>query len=351
MNVRNGMYLIVGSMVFALLGMPLQADEDRNEAGAATAETKAADPVGIRLAPPAGAADEKEYLDAIRKRVDEAAEKAGTETDPVAQAKRFLAAANLTLSDEMEPACTRRVLHLGQTNVESNERVARSLDRADAFIEQAKLLLESGAKDKEDKSASELRSHQRALDAFAKSLRCCLSAGSGSQPAANPREAASLLSPLLEDKNPKLVASATYWQALLRSQDQPPDRVLTMLDLPLSDPPADSLPYSLYARMLRCQLVASRGGHATAYGLLLQMEEASIRWLKNDKDADDAMRAISLVELFVLQQWHDRLDSTTEAAEREWCKKRIETITSERLTGDVAVYRLSPAIPMLVPIE
>jgi hypothetical protein len=108
------------------------------------------------------------------------------------------------------------------------------------------------------------------------------------------------------------------------------------------------MPYAFFARLLRCRLIAARGGPATALALLMQIEERCDEWFTGDKEREEAVRAARLVRIQILVDWHDSLDSSGSASERQWCVERIKVLVDEHFgDNNGPVLRLTPAIPLL----
>lgn len=161
------------------------------------------------------------------------------------------------------------------------------------------------------------------------------------------RRAASRLSVLLEDDNPQIAAAAGLWQACLRSRDSDPSRALELLDAALADLPRESLPFSFFARLLRCRLIAARGGHAAALALLTQIEDRCEDWLPDESQRNDAMRALALTEFQILRDWHGALTEPNQSEERQWCIDRARHLAAERFTEEHhSLLRLNPCIPL-----
>ena len=193
-----------------------------------------------------------------------------------------------------------------------------------------------------------LKSHREALAAFSAAQRAYITSDEPGESSMSPRRAASRLSSLLEDSDPQVAAAANLWQACLRSLEADPSRALAVLDLVLDDPSPKQLPYAFFARLLRCRLIAARGGFTASLALLLQMEPRLDKWIPSDADRATALRATALVEIQILRQWYDHLDASTQIAERRWCAERIDALRTERFGGSNAtVFRLKNAVPLM----
>jgi len=327
---------------------------------------------GVRLGALPGFADDGAFMESVTSRVTALQQQAADADDPQRKAGFLLAAANLILAEQLEPACTKRFFQLDpppQKPVLSREgddalAIAPALARADVLIAEAKASLrppaEHDAAD-EDAPTTEPRGHSFAaqdkelhrtvetLKAFAQALRAYLTAEADADPARTPRRAASGLSVLLEDDNPQVAAAAAFWQACLRAGDPDPTPALAVLDPAVIDPPPGSLRFGFFSRLLRCRVLAARGGSAAALALLLQVEERANDWFKADAERADAVRACAWLRLRILQDWHDRLDSTSQVDERTWCSSQMETLRAQRFSDarSPTLMRLSQAIPII----
>ncbi len=166
------------------------------------------------------------------------------------------------------------------------------------------------------------------------------------------RRAASRLAVLLEDDRPQVAAAAALWQASLRARESDPSRAMSVLGLVLSRPRQGTLPFAFFARLLRCRILASRGGHAVALALLTQLEDRSDIWMAREADRTNALRAITLVEIQVLRDWYARLPGPPDSPQRQWCVDRVKTLIDEHFSEDGStVFRLTAAIPIVAVPE
>jgi hypothetical protein len=188
------------------------------------------------------------------------------------------------------------------------------------------------------------------LQAFGLALRVYLLSGDAPDAVRETRRAASRLSPLLEGSDIAVAKAAALWQAALRSREADPAPALSVLDMALADPPARSQPYGFFARLLRCRLIATRGGSAAAIGLLLQIEERCREWFKDGPERDAAIRTVQLVRIELMAGWHKELASAHRETERQWCADQIAILVAERFNeGSATVSRLAPAVPIIAP--
>ena len=308
----------------------------------------------VRFAALPGFEDDAAYLRSIAARVTELEAYARRADSPIKQAESLLAAANLILARQLEPTCTRRLLYIdGDVDERGPANLRNALDRADALTEQAGAALK-GLQVREDQAADRLGqiTHRlQTLGAFAAALRAFLCPDKGPQAARDARRAASGLAPLREDKYQPVAAAASLWQACLRSLESDRGPALAALDLALSDPVPESMPYAFFARLLRCRLLAERGHPAVALALLMQVEERCGEWLTTDNERLDAMRAAQLARIQLTADWYRSLDRSKAAAERKWCREHIQTVIGDGFGDDGnTVLRLTPAIPIIASV-
>ncbi len=368
-------YYVRTLTAFALAAAPVCAaliqDETNTEAADAASETASASlkpapntaPVetrgsllpAVRLAAMPGFDDNTAYARSIAARVEELAAQASRADDLTRRVDLLAASANLVLAYQIEPACTHRLLQLRSDEEVLEEAASRAaLDRTDEFITEAHNTLDK-LDDRDDLPEGWLAQSRRrleTLEVFALGLRAYLLPGAGDETVRDARSAVSRLAPLLEDQDATVAAAANLWQACLKSRDRDPSRALSVLGPALASPPRGSMPYAFFARLQRCRLIAKRGGPAAALALLMQIEEHCDDWLTDNTARDDAMRAAQLVRIQILIDWHDHLDASSKAAEREWCADRIKALSAERFgEGSETVLRLTPAIPIIADIE
>ncbi len=308
----------------------------------------------VQLAPMPGFDDDAAYLRSVGDRVDElvksaeGAAGAGNETRRVGF---LLAAVNVILAHQLEPSCTRAVLRLPRDQNQLDlATVQGGLDRADTLLARAQRTLQS-VRESEGADVEWLReaAHRvKTLRAFGSALGAFLASGSADVDERGVRRAASLLSPLLEDRRRGVAAAATFWQASLRSLDADPARALSVLDLALADPHTAPIHYALFARLLRCRIIADRGGAAAALALLMQLEERIDEWITDETRRDLAVRTAQLVRLQILTAWRERLSPTDAVDERRWCADRFRALATDRFGEERNhVLRLTPAVPII----
>lgn len=327
----------------------------------------------LRLATPPGFADDDGFFASTSSRVAELQQQAAEASDVAHKASLLLAAANLILAEQLEPASTRKFM-FGRASILAPHQVqeadegraaAVALDQADALVSEAETLLHAvkapptGEDQTSEGQIKELNRIVVTLKAFAQALRVYLVDLSGLPPAAQrevdvassraARRAASTLSVMLEDDDPQIAAAAAFWQACLRAMESDPTPALDILDRAIVDLPADAPRFGFYSRMLRCRLVAARGSPAAALALLMQVEERVDNWFKADSDRTDAIRSCAWLRLQILEDWHNRLDPTSHAEERAWCQSRIESLRTERFSesSGATILRLNQAIPII----
>ena len=301
----------------------------------------------VRLATIDDTPDEGTYARNMSARAHELAEQAKAAAAPEQQAMLRLSAVNLILAHEIEPDCSRRFYGLPSgTPVEDT---AAALDRADVMLKDVGAQLTSmEGDDPAPEWLASARDRHSVLSGFAVGLREYLLPADPSDAARGARQAASALAVLLEDGREPVAAAAALWHAALRARERGDFDTLSLLPLPLSQPKRPSLPYGFFSRMLRCRLVAERGGHATALALLTQMEERIDEWFGAEVERNDARRALAWLQLEALRAWHGVLSDGRDSEARDWVARRAETLTRERFAeGPAALMRISPAIPLI----
>ena len=345
----------------------------------------------IGLAPVSGFENDSAFVKSASDRAAALAASAEREDVPLQRAMRLLAAANVILAHQIEPACSRRLLRLSDEDsaVAGGDLVA-AFDRANALIDRAGALLtepqdqapeiaKTGATEDDDTSATdaeadaddnpkrvvaeesqELLRRLKTLQAFSAGLRAYLLSGDDQESPGAGRRAASLLSPLLEDEDRSVSAAATLWQACLRGDDSDIPRALSSLDLALQKPEEEALPYAFFSRLERCRLIAKQGGRATALALLMQIEERCADWFAEDESRILTARTSQFAQIQVLADWYDRAlsdsnknDAGSDHAPRtndelKWCVDRIEALKSDGFKEEAnKLFRLSAAIPII----
>lgn len=297
--------------------------------------------------------DEPAYVSAITAQAQELTAEAEGTDDPARRTALQLAEANLLLARKLEVPCTRRLLEVPSAgDLEDVLRCREVLQRADELLEATEVALQAL---KNGQDSGELKGwvakSQRRLDvlrAFAAALRAYLVPLEGEPGLEGMRRAASLMAPLLEDRDAKTAAAANLWYTCLRRQLGDRVRTLSTLQPALADPVHEALPYAFFGRLLRCRLIAERGGYPTALALLMQIEERCNEWFEDERDRSAAIRAARYVRLQLMDRWYDALGDDDHAAERQWCVDRATDLVTESFSAeDRAVLRLTPAIPIV----
>jgi len=313
---------------------------------------------------------------AVKGRADVLAATAKETGAALKRAEYLLAAANITLSLEVEPFCTRRFLRIeSNDDAESaRSRVETLLGRATERLNEASAAIDAFERGLADTDSGEdgkidddrdkitartalqakvahLRRQTQALRAFAGAEATYLSVDEDNAGnAGRARAAASELAPLLEEQDRSVAAAALFWQSLLRSRESDPEAVLSRLDYVSAELPPNTNPYSFLGRVLRCRTLAQHRPKPVALALLLQLEERCYDWFSDESDKDQALRTVALVRLQVLRAWYDSMDPVANRDERAWCAAQARRIKQKVFEGsNPTVFRLLPAVPFLVP--
>lgn len=297
----------------------------------------------------------KNNADFLREKAAAAASliaEAKTTDTPLDRADQLLAAANLMLAYEAEPACSRRFFRVsdGPETEGSIAQATKALTEARALLQQADttLLQVEQSDDDQAEALAARRSKLDALRAFRMALGTYLDVPTPADDGPDARRAASELSPLLEHPDARIAAAAKFWQTCLRAEEDDPSPALSRLEPALLEPVRDARPYSFFARLLRCRLLAQEGHPATALSLLLQMEERCHQTWFPAYSIEPAVRTVALLRLEVLREWYDRLSADTQPAQRNWCAERMREVIDERFGDDDRdILRIAPAIPIV----
>jgi hypothetical protein len=295
---------------------------------------------------------EAEHLQTMARRAADLAQNGEQKSKPITRAEWFLAASNLILAYELEPVCSRALLEL-EGHEEGNPAPAdpqSAVLRAATLLERADEELRKEPEGEED-PAERRRMLQRqlsTLQAFRDGLRAYLAPGQGEERLAATRRAASGLSVLLEDSDPRVAAAATLWQATLRFQEGDRSAALSILDLPLSKPPKEATNHGFFARLLRCRILADQGGSAASVALLMQMEEQCEGWFREPAERDAAVRTAGWVQMGILGRQFDRLTEPSQQSARQGCADRMNALIRTHFDGEVrTLSRLNAAIPII----
>lgn len=187
------------------------------------------------------------------------------------------------------------------------------------------------------------------LECFGQALRVCAARGANADEA---RRIAAELSFYLEDDRPEVAASALIWQAVLYEKSDRMDRALRSLPLALTPTHADTIEYDFLARMLRCRYLAKRGSFATAWSLILLLEERSRDWFSVQSRRNEATNSAVLAKLALCDAWIEASDGSARERTRDWCRINDARLRKEYLSSraDGAMLRLATAAPIVVDI-
>lgn len=317
-------------------------------------QAAASEPAGPRwvLSPsvyPDGTDDEAAYLRHLRAQRGSYDTAAAAAAFPEQLVQYELAAANLILARATEPFVSRWLLGLGDPEDEPALRAA--LAEARERLDQVTEWLEGGAEVGSEQQGA-YRSDLETLRSFSTALNAVWSADDGPEALKARRLGAVHLAVLLEHERKDVASAALLWQAVLYQQMDRSDRAFRLLPLATKPIDPEAQTFQLLARLLRCRLVANRGGYAVACSLLLQLEERIHEWLERDPARDDAIHAAMLVRRQILEHWRDSLDPQAKADEIDWCANAIERLgTTATAEGrEVRVLRLGQTVPLIAPL-
>jgi len=297
--------------------------------------------------------DQASYRQSITDRLKDLQNRANETKDEELRAKLLLAQANYILAYDVEPACTYKLLQLqDQPELDIQpQQLQAAFDRADRAIHQAtEIINKIPEPDDDHENQISMRKSLDILQAFARAQRVYLLQDIENTQS-EVRRAASGLSALVEMDHPKIASAATFWQSCIRNRESDHKAVLSRLEYALARVQKSTMPYSFFARLLRCRILADQGKYPLSLSLLLQMEEHSREWFFNATQFDHVYRSIALTRIQILRAWHEKLSEKSHTEERQWCLEQIQQLLESRFDSDKPiVVRLWPAIPIVTPI-
>lgn len=331
----------------------------------------------VSLAPVNGQANLADYEAGVVELVDRLVSVAKGSDDALLRAELRLAAANVVLSRQIEPASTRAFWGLTspEPKADDPDALRAEFESAAGLIATAEKDLDAAqaaapkpeepaakeeAPDKDAKSdakkskvelwqarMSAAKAQRRALKAFHRALRAVLVPPAEADAARERRRAASEMAALLENDDRRVAAAAGFWQAYLRKDEEDPKPVLSRLDYALDDFAPAERPYAFFSRLLRCMVLASHDERVAALALLKQMEERTFVWFPEADQQQVAASGVAWVEYQTLAGWNESLDPKKQADERNWCRDEAQKTIDRALKEHTALPRLWPAIPVM----
>ena len=259
-----------------------------------------------------------------------------------------LAAANLALALEIEPYVSRSIL--GIERPDDGPRIRSGLDAADTQLKLVADALRTASDTEAEKLAGE-RETWETLQAFATAFNAIWSGSSAEEIAAARQNSAAELAVHLEADRKDVAAAALMWQAVLYAKLGQPDRVFQLLPEVTARVGREARTFQFHARLLRCRMVADRGGYTAAAALLLQVEEKANEWFTVEADQQAAVHAAMLHRLQVLDRWRTALQSTTQPDESVWCQEAAARLKRDAVAegNPVFVLGLEKSIPIIAP--
>ena len=339
----------------ALGGAAEQTSVDRTGASVAVAKPELPN-AGLTLLE--GFENDLAFIRAVSEGVASLEASAEREDLALSRAAVLLGAVNSILARQIEPACSRKLLRI---DLGESGGLREALDHADALLTRVEDTLKEVAETSEIQAErNAVAKDHKTLHAFAAGLRAYLLPGKDDASLGRRRRAVTLLSPLIEDQDPAVSASATLWQACLRGVGSDIPRALSVLDLAVKRPSAGAMPYALYASVERCRLLAMQGGRATALALLMQVEGQCEEWLGETDEYLAATRMVQFAQMQILADWFDGAGSDgsndedegssgeVRRNEKKWCADRIIELAEEGFAGEGnGLFRLGEAIPII----
>ncbi len=294
---------------------------------------------------PGGIDDEAGYFLWLRARRDLWAPEVIQSAGLLGAVYEDLVPANMMLAWETEPFASRRLLGISRVGDEAAMRSALALVRKRLTAARANLA---------DRNADGLldtapdHALYSTLSSFTTALEAVWSQGQDESALQAKRVGVYTLAVLLEHQRKDVASAAMLWQAVLYRQMGRLDKAFQLLPLATEPVDGDARRHQFFARLLRCRLVADRGGYAAAYSLLLRIERRIAEWFATEPAYSEATHAAMLIRLQVLEQWRDTLDPTTETGEIQWCNKAAARIRQALSThgNKTQLLRLEQTIPL-----
>ncbi|RJP35439.1 MAG: hypothetical protein C4547_09555 [Phycisphaerales bacterium] len=289
--------------------------------------------------------------DVVGARIRRLAELAEQAADANSQVTFRLAAANLILRHQIEPALTQ--FALGILPDDATRQMSPLCQAAMDLLSTAGKLLDSVGPDVEDGQWVEpARRAWRTLRVVAEGVLALSNSDPSDAAIQRRRSIRSELAILLEHPDDRIKAVATLLDIRLRSPIEDPQGPLRRLPLALDPLLSDPLPHGLFLRLERCRLVAESGAHAAAIAVLVQLEERCHDWFDGAR-REVAARTTALVRIQVLETWAAALASDGAAAsEVQWCRAQIDAVRRTHFPpdADAPVLRFRHVIPLLVEV-
>lgn len=292
---------------------------------------------------------ESEYAQWLENRTRLLLDAAGGDAPLQKRIELRLAAVNWMLATQSEPPMSRL---LQQISVPSDGPFMASLmQRAltETAIARTDLKRLDESPDRDDELIAQFTDAIDTLECFGQALRICAAQGAGPDEA---RRIAADLSFYLEDDRPEVAAAALVWQAALYKKSDRLDRAMRSLPLALTPTHAETIGYDFFARMLRCRYLADRGAFATAWSLMLLLEERSRDWFTTQSRRNEATNSAVLAKLTLCDAWIEASQGPARERTQDWCRANGTRLREEYFSSrtDGALLRLTTAAPIIVDI-
>jgi len=306
--------------------------------------------LSFRPAPHDGFETDDAFLQEMGARVDALIERAKAASPQRDRIDLWLATANLILASQLEPSCSRVLLGIDLDHVKERRAEDHAvLDRASKLLDEARTALKDfmAAPENDDDFVMIRQQRLDMLSAFHNAIHAYLLNEDGEEVMQKRRDAASELSAFMEDPDRHLVDAAQLWHALLRRSETDRRAILALLDPVVSEAAQPVSSHELFGRLMRCELIAERGGFAAALALLIQLEERAHVWQFAGADREDAIRLIAHRQIRILEQWKAALTADNSDRERTWCDDQVQSLMGEHFIESRQLLRLGLAIPII----
>ncbi|GIK15626.1 MAG: hypothetical protein BroJett003_05900 [Planctomycetota bacterium] len=259
--------------------------------------------------------------------------------DPAARRRASVAAANLVLAHQAAEPATK--LFLGVADAGDRAELRKAAEEAQTLIRNALAELNQPGEGGQD-ADRDLRRLAKNLETLAETYLACASDDPPSIETI--KSLLARLGVLSESDDPGLSDAALIWSAQLALSTPEVLSVMDSLPLAWSEPEANQRVSGLYLRLKRCELLAHRGGHVAALGLLNRLEEEAPSWFSG-AESGLALRAVALFRLRVTTGWESSVSDMTSDAVQVWYKQRKDALAA-RITegGKITMPLVDPLV-------
>ncbi len=264
---------------------------------------------------------------------------------PVDQAQARLAIANRQLGEAAAWPATRCLL--GAATDDDRARLADAAASASELLAGAVKLLDA-AEDADEETRRHLAFAAETLETFAKAFSAITTDPADKHYEDTLSDAALELAAARESEDEDVAAAALLWQSYAWVLAGRRDQAILALPDVLKQP--ERMPFDLFARLLRCRLLAEAGQHAAPVTLCLRMQHQCESWFPGRalREVGEIQRLIVFVRIGIVRSWIEGLGPDSAAGQRLSLDVKSARESWFEPPDARAVYSLTPAIPILV---